>query len=292
MMTKMMGAAVVAALCFAAPHGARAELTCGPMKFFKGESGRNPVAYTSIAIDNGAQWYVGHHMQNGDVYYRQNQYNMGPLQRSYNVATGIGWEGDRQSNPDFHMNGLLWKQRGHWWYGEQVTYKGQLKGYTTQDCGSADQTIVSAEVPQDPPPPTYTAQVPAPSYTPAPVASGGDVPIIIDRNEALAMVMVGGRSIGMTIDTGATQGSLPTEFADQLIADGAATESEPMPFKMANDQVETKRTVIVGTVNIGGHIVHDIRFSVGGAALLGFNALSAVGSSFKIDHDRGVLSFS
>jgi hypothetical protein len=110
-MTKMIGAAVVAALCFAAPPGAHAELTCGPMKFFKGESGRNPVAYTSIAINNGTQWYVGHHMQNGDVYYRQNQYNMGPLQRSYNVATSIGWGGDRQSNPDFHMNGLLWKQR-------------------------------------------------------------------------------------------------------------------------------------------------------------------------------------
>ena len=52
-------------------------------------------------------------------------------------------------------------------------------------------------------------------------------------------------------------------------------------------------SLIVNTVMIGNHAIHDIRFGVGGdEPLLGLNALEAVGSSFKIDHDRGVLSFS
>jgi clan AA aspartic protease (TIGR02281 family) len=107
------------------------------------------------------------------------------------------------------------------------------------------------------------------------------------------MVMVGGRSLGMLVDTGATNGSLPTEFADQLIRDGAATESEQEPFKMANGAIETGRTVIVNTVMIGNHAIHDVRFGVGGdEPLLGLNALEAVSPSFKIDHDHGVLSFS
>ena len=44
---------------------------------------------------------------------------------------------------------------------------------------------------------------------------------------------------------------------------------------------------------IGNHAIHDIRFGVGGdEPLLGLNALEAVSPSFKIDHERGVLSFS
>jgi hypothetical protein len=42
---------------------------------------------------------------------------------------------------------------------------------------------------------------------------------------------------------------------------------------------------------IGNHTIYNVRFGVGSAALLGFNALSAVGT-FKIDRVRGVLSFS
>jgi predicted aspartyl protease len=117
------------------------------------------------------------------------------------------------------------------------------------------------------------------------------VPIIVDRNEALVMVIIGGRSLGMMIDTGASLGSLPPAFADALIADGAATEGESMDFKLANGNVETNRTVVVNTVVIGSHTIHSVRFGVGnGNPLLGFNALSAVGT-FKIDPAHGVLTF-
>jgi predicted aspartyl protease len=144
--------------------------------------------------------------------------------------------------------------------------------------------------------PPQVAQAPAPLNNPKPTvtpnnSASGDVPLIVDNNEALIVVMIGGRSLGMTLDTGASQGQLPTEFANALIADGAATEGEPMRFQMANGAVETNRTVIVNSVVIGSHRIYNVRFGLGSAALLGFNALSAVGT-FKIDPVRGVLSFS
>jgi hypothetical protein len=282
------------------------------MIFATGESDKNPVAYTNISIENN-EWYVAHHMQNGDVYYRHNQYNMRwaypatrAVQGFYPIAE---WRGYRISNSDFFMDGVVWISNGRWHYNEQVIYKNKLVGETTQDCGEASER-------SPPPSPVITAQAPttynppisevAPNYdtthpdvrtiVPAPPphtnSASDDVPILVDRNEALVMAIVGGRSLGMTIDTGASQGSLPTKFADTLIADGAATEGEPMKFKMANGNVETNRTVVVNTVVIGSHTIHNVRFGVGGdEPLLGFNALSAVGT-FKIDPVRGVLSFS
>ena len=155
-------------------------------------------------------------------------------------------------------------------------------------------TVAEKSAPAPQPPPVYTGQAPAPAPTyAAPPTTSDDVPVLIGRNTIHAMVMVGGRSLGMLVDTGATNGSLPTEFADQLIRDGAATESEQEPFKMANGAIETGRTVIVNTVMIGNHTIRDVRFGVGGdEPLLGLNALEAVSPSFKIDHDHGVLSFS
>jgi clan AA aspartic protease (TIGR02281 family) len=154
-------------------------------------------------------------------------------------------------------------------------------------------TVAEESAPAHLPPPVYTAQAPAPAPTYAAPPTRDDVPVLVGHNTVEAMVIVGGRSLDMLVDTGATNGSLPTEFADQLIRDGAATESEQEPFKMANGAIKTGRTIIVNTVMIGNHTIHDIRFGVGGdAPLLGLNALEAVSGSFKIDHDHGVLSFS
>jgi predicted aspartyl protease len=69
--------------------------------------------------------------------------------------------------------------------------------------------------------------------------------------------MVGGRSLGMLVDTGATNGSLPTEFADQLIRDRAATESEQAPFKMANGVIETGRTITLALTGIDPGCAHE-----------------------------------
>jgi hypothetical protein len=71
---------------------------------------------------------------------------------------------------------------------------------------------------------------------------------------AYITVLLGGRSIIMTVDTGATSGQVPAAFADALIADGAGTEGEQETFKIADGSSRTSRTIIITNVNIGGHI--------------------------------------
>jgi hypothetical protein len=137
-----------------------------------------------------------------------------------------------------------------------------------------------------PSPPLYSSPPPSPETRPA----SDDVPLVVANNEAMIMVIIGGRSLPMTIDTGATLGQVLEKFADQLIADGEATEGAPERFRLANGKVEIHRTVIVNSVVIGSHTLHNVRFAVGNSCLLGFNALSAIGT-FKIDPVRGVLSF-
>jgi predicted aspartyl protease len=98
----------------------------------------------------------------------------------------------------------------------------------------------------------------------------------------------------MLVDTGASCGSVPTSFAEALIAEGAATEGQPEQFKVADGRIVTSRTIYVANLVIGSHTIHNVQFGVAddnAGALLGFNALSAVGA-FKIDPARGVLSFS
>jgi predicted aspartyl protease len=158
---------------------------------------------------------------------------------------------------------------------------------------TSDATPIVADTPTIKHVPTF--QTPEPSYTPRANSTSDDVPITVRHDAAFITVLLGGRSIIMTIDTGATSGQVPTSFADALIADGAATEGEQETFKIADGSSRMFRTIIIANVNIGGHVVHNVQFGVvsdDAMPLLGFNALSAVSSSFKIDHTRGVLSFS
>jgi hypothetical protein len=275
------GLSVVLGLYLAAPQSAYAMHDCGPMQIRVGTSGRNPVAHTTVGVTYDGHWTVIHHMQDGTDYDRDAQYHMNNLARS---DGGFEWYGFGTVHPNNEMHGILFPQNGRIRYQEIIfdtAHNRKIVDDTTQDCGE-----INPAPHYDPP------QAPAPTYSPPPSNSApGDVPIIVDNNEALIVVMIGGRSLGMTLDTGASLGQLPTEFANALIADGAATEGEPKRFQMANGAVETNRTVIVNSIVIGSHTIYNVRFGVGSAALLGFNALSAVGT-FKIDPVRGVLSFS
>jgi predicted aspartyl protease len=158
---------------------------------------------------------------------------------------------------------------------------------------TSDAAPIVADTPTIKHVPTF--QTPEPSYTPRTNSASDDVPIVVKHDTAFINVLLGGRSIIMTVDTGATSGQVPAKFADALIADGAATEGEQETFKIADGSSRTSRTIYIANVNIGGHVVHNIQFGVvddDAMPLLGFNALSAVSNSFKIDHERGVLSFS
>jgi hypothetical protein len=160
-----------------------------------------------------------------------------------------------------------------------------------------EETIIaSTPAPAEIVPASVVAPAPAPVVAQAPTrepVTEDVIPlIIVDKTSALINVVVGGRSLVMTVDTGASDGTLPTTFANTLIADGKAVEGESEKVSLADGSIVTSRTVTVHTVVVGGHTIHDIKFGVSpdkAEALFGFNALTALGA-FRIDAKRGVLT--
>jgi predicted aspartyl protease len=156
------------------------------------------------------------------------------------------------------------------------------------DCWAVTETSVR---PQRWPPDGNTVVAPPPVVAPSPV---DEVPLNVADNTMRLNVIVGGRSLTMVLDTGATHGSVPTSFGEKLLADGSAVEGPQTTVTLADNTTHKSRTIMVKSLTIGSHTVHDVRFGLeadDAEPLLGFGALSAFGK-FSIDAERGVLTFS
>ena len=147
----------------------------------------------------------------------------------------------------------------------------------------------------DSPSEVASTPAPAPSYDPPPAApvAGDDVPFIhIPDMGNVVTVLVGGHSLPMLIDTGASMSKIPPELANQLIAEGHAREVEGADVRLADGSTRHVRMVAIDTLTIGNHTRSQIWVGVGdGSALLGEPVLSAIGR-YTIDSARGVLTFS
>jgi hypothetical protein len=104
-------------------------------------------------------------------------------------------------------------------------------------------------------------------------------------------VLVGGHAVQMILDTGATISSIPSAFADQLIAEGHATEGGGGNISLADGSSHYQRRVIVDAVTIGNHTRSQVEMTVlDGEPLLGLPVLNTIGK-FTIDAQHGVLTF-
>jgi hypothetical protein len=142
-------------------------------------------------------------------------------------------------------------------------------------------------------PPVPTRPPPVVASPPQTAPPSDSVPLEVVDNEIHINVMVGGRSLRMVLDTGATHGSVPTSFGEKLLAEGVATEGPPAEITLADNSKHMSRTIIVRSVTIGAHTAHDVHFELAAddaEPLLGFRVLSAFGK-FSIDAERGVLTF-
>jgi clan AA aspartic protease (TIGR02281 family) len=158
------------------------------------------------------------------------------------------------------------------------------------------QTIPTYAAPVNPVGPTEQARINPPQAAPPnppPVPALGDaVPIASDAGHAKVMVILGGVGTFMLIDTGASVMSITTAIADQLIANGGATENGQTNITVADGSTKTERSIIVKNLTIGSHTVHDIEACVTDHAvmLLPFPVLNQVGR-FTIDTKDNLLVF-
>ena len=105
---------------------------------------------------------------------------------------------------------------------------------------------------------------------------------------------LGGVPHNMQLDTGAGSSTVTLPVAEVLVARRQATV---MPgffrYGMADGHVSEHQKIIVHTVRIGRHVLHDVRMAVtddGANLLLGLPELSAIGN-FTVDQSRSQIRF-
>jgi hypothetical protein len=258
-MNKVIGAAVVAALCFAAPQSAHAMHDCGPMQIRIGMSGRNPVAHTTVGVTYDGRWTVIHHMVDGTDYDRDAQYHMTNIARS---DGGFEWYGYGTVNPNNEMHGMLFRQNGRLWYQETIfdtAHNRKIVDDTTQDCGEATTTVASAPIPSDPPASTYT---PAPAPAPVPATGPDSVPFVCDNGAMFVSAAIAGRPVTMQVDTGANTCTIGETLANELTAAGEATVIGQTTGSTATGGSYTTREISVSMLVVGQHWGKNIHMTV------------------------------
>jgi predicted aspartyl protease len=105
---------------------------------------------------------------------------------------------------------------------------------------------------------------------------------------------LGGVAHNMQLDTGAGWSTVTLPVARVLVARRQATVMPGfLPFGMADGSVSAHQTIVVRTVRIGRHVLHDVRMVVtddGANLLLGLPELSAIGN-FTVDQSRSQIRF-
>ena len=141
------------------------------------------------------------------------------------------------------------------------------------------------------PPPVYRAQAPAPL---PPMTGEDSIGIISNGRSAMASITLGSQALMMTIDTGASDLQVPDDVADQLVASGDADDThQTARFTLADNRQVDSRIIIIHRVQIGRHVLTNIRASTGPAGhegLIPFSVLNQAGR-FTIDSAANKLIF-
>jgi gag-polyprotein putative aspartyl protease len=274
LMNGVAGAAIVAGLFFAAPHQAQAGITCNLT-----DQRNNTLTYS---FNRGGDGYANELrvMRNGSI----------TADGSMAVWTRVPNKANR--------NTTLWSTTDTGW---AITYRWDNTGATLWHNNNSvavgtcmpDYSIDHADVAANTSPQQRDLND-TPLYNPTPVVtpqSNDVVPIMTANNKAYVMAMVGNQGMEFLIDTGASIGQIPTGLANVLLSNGQATEGGTVSVGMANGAHEDERVVIINTITVGAHVVHNVAMTVtDGMPLLGLNALKLMGK-FSIDYANGQLVF-
>jgi clan AA aspartic protease (TIGR02281 family) len=113
-----------------------------------------------------------------------------------------------------------------------------------------------------------------------------------DGQAAYVDVGLGGQTVRMALDTGASHMVISSSVAEQLVKTGEAHWGQDVKSQLADGSIVTERTVMINMVHLGNHIIHYVPAMVtqNGGMLLGLTVLGEIGK-FSIDMKNGVLEF-
>jgi hypothetical protein len=127
-----------------------------------------------------------------------------------------------------------------------------------------------------------------------PMAQIDSVPIYPGKGYKAVRIdaIVGGQPLRMTLDTGATVMLVTHAIADKIVADGQGNRGRMMEFKLADGSSIKARSIVIGEVRIGNHVVHNVEAGVADSddMLMSFPVLDAI-APFTIDTRNNRLVF-
>ena len=125
-------------------------------------------------------------------------------------------------------------------------------------------------------------------------ADANTVPVVVDHGRVLAPLSVGSNSIYAMIDTGCNYMTVTESVAKELLANHEAAETEGGDAILSDGSSKHERRIIIRTVTIGGHAIHDVVAGVnpdGAIMLLGYPVLNRVSDKFSINTTKSTLEF-
>jgi len=200
------------------------------------------------------------------------------------------WEGRLREDPNIDMIGTIKRaESGGYIYTETTIAHGKTNNQFVASCEEVRLPGWLTEPSAANIPPTYSTP---PAREPS---RGFSVPITQSASGvAIAQVRLGGiEPQPMLVDSGCSDLAITEATADDLLAHGEARETEPMRVVLADSSTRSVRTLVIGTVSLDGHELHDVEASTvpnGANMLLGIGTLKRFGR-FSIDTSAGLLVF-
>jgi clan AA aspartic protease (TIGR02281 family) len=304
------------------------ELTCGAPVIHIGQHSKD-AHDTVIGVDvyySNGEWQVRHLMGNSSEVNRINQYSM----RDTSNRSTPQWRGDSYKYPGIvWMVGEIKRDRGTGepLYVEWIYNRGRLVMNATAYCRERVVARRPEPVPQPAPPPPPAAPQPQiivvpqqqpiimpqqppvivqqplpspppppviePKPEPKPVAKRSSIPLNVQNDSMMLNVGLGNQTVTMILDTGATSSVVTEAVANILVRNGHARWTGEEQFSMGDGSVRTAQTILISEVQIGSHVVRNMRAAVTSNRtdmLLGFSVLKAIGP-FTIDTRTNELIF-
>ena len=129
-----------------------------------------------------------------------------------------------------------------------------------------------------------------PAPTAAPTSAGVHIALGASGGglQSTSVMLGSTTSVIMAIDTGCSYLSVSDAVADQLLANGEATDNGVGKSVWADNKEHDERRIIIKSVMIGGKTITNVPASVGGAMLFGVGALRMLGK-FSVGDGELVL---
>jgi gag-polyprotein putative aspartyl protease len=302
---------VAVALVSISTAASAVELTCAAPRVAVGDDPRdnNPVVKIEVKYSNADHaWRIFHHLRNGLVISRSEQYGIQDASNEHKTQ----WQGSLNRARHLYMIGEVTRAGTdgivylEWLYDRNKN--GQLVMHAQARCATTSPPI--------PQPTASLSPIPQPSSAPSdkwakvplreepfqpkpvktvPVARAKDsVPIYphAQGNAAKIDVLIGGQSLRMLLDTGATTCLITDGIAARLVSEGHAIWQENNRFRMADGTVRDMPMVLIRELRIGRHVVRNVLSGVSGTGgiILAFPVLNNI-APFTIDTRVGELIF-